>query len=25
MAEADGLNPFQCRIVACLRHHITGG
>lgn len=19
-AEADGLNPFQCRIVACLRH-----
>lgn len=21
LAEADGLNPFQCRIVACLRHH----
>ena len=20
-AEANGLNPFQCRIVACLRHH----
>jgi hypothetical protein len=21
MAEAAGLNPVQCRIVACLRHH----
>jgi hypothetical protein len=20
LAEEDGLNPFQCRIVACLRH-----
>ena len=23
LAEADGLNPFQCRIEACLGHQFT--
>ena len=24
LAEGEGLNPFQCRIVACLGHQFTG-